>query len=67
MATEIKSLITVCLPFQKVKLNGTWYKLTDAAVKELEEARKHPMVWVYIIVDRGCNSCSFHSQCINAQ
>ena len=66
MATEIKSLITVCLTFNKVKVDGKWYLLTDAAVKEIEEARKHPKVWIYFL-QISCRDCTLISQCLEAQ
>lgn len=66
MATEIKSLITVCLTFNKVKVNGVWYLLTDAAVKEIEEAKKHPGVWIYF-KQHSCKDCSLISECLTAK
>ena len=66
MATEIKSLITVCLPFQKVKLNGVWYLYSDAVAKEVEEARKHPGIWIFV-KNHSCRDCTLIKECLAAQ
>ena len=64
MSTEIKHLITVCLPFQKVKIYGEWYALTHAIVAEVEEMRKMPLVWVYFRQTR-CADCNLAHECVN--
>ena len=63
MATKIVELVTVCLPFQKVKLYGIWYQLDNAVVKEIEELRKQPLVWVYF-KNHSCRDCDLAKECV---
>jgi len=63
MSTKITELVTVCLPFGKVKLYGTWYQLDSAVAREVEELRKHPLVWVYI-KNHSCRECDLAKECV---
>ncbi|MCR4329591.1 MAG: hypothetical protein NUV65_03520 [Candidatus Roizmanbacteria bacterium] len=66
MSTEIKHLVTVCLPFLKVKIYGEWYTLTNAVAQEVEELRKQPLVWIYFKQNR-CADCNLAHECVNVR
>jgi len=63
MATKIVELVTVCVPFSKVKLYGVWYQLDHAVAKEVEEIRKQPLVWVYV-KNHSCRDCNLAKECV---
>lgn len=64
MATKISQLITVCLPFHKVKLQGEWFHLSEALANEIRELRKEPMVWIATL-NIKCSECNYLRECRN--